>query len=412
MLSDQLVVERIRRDFPIFSRLENGKPLIYLDSAATSQRPIQVINAVVEFYEKINSNVHRGLYTMSEEATEAYEAARANVSSFVGCKPEELVFTRNATEALNLVAFSWGRANIKQGDTILITQMEHHSNIIPWQILSAEKKAHLEYIRITDDGLLDPVSVEEGLGKGPKIVAITQASNVLGTINDVKAIAKKAHEAGAICLVDGAQSVPHMPINVKEIGCDFLAFSGHKMLGPMGIGGLYGEFDLLDSMPPFLTGGEMIKEVNLEGASWNDVPYKFEAGTPNVEGAIGLSAAVNYLKGIGMGWVRSHERELIARALPLMLDENGVKVYGPTNPEQRGGVISFNVEGVHAHDVAEIFDSEGITIRSGHHCAMPIMNKFGIPATARVSFYVYNYGDEINVLMNAIKKVKRVFSVG
>jgi len=412
MLSDELVVERIRQDFPIFSRLENGKPLIYLDSAATSQRPIQVINAVVEFYEKINSNVHRGLYTMSEEATEAYEAARANVSSFVGCKPEELVFTRNATEALNLVAFSWGRANIKQGDTILITEMEHHSNIIPWQILCAEKKAHLEYVRITDDGLLDPASVEEGLDKGPKIVAVTQASNVLGTINDVKAIAKKAHEAGAICLVDGAQSVPHMPINVSEMGCDFLAFSGHKMLGPMGIGGLYGKFDLLDSMPPFLTGGEMIKEVNLEGASWNDVPYKFEAGTPNVEGAIGLSAAVNYLKGIGMERVRSHERELIARALPLMLNENGVKVYGPTNPEQRGGVISFNVEGVHAHDVAEIFDSEGITIRSGHHCAMPIMNKFGIPATARVSFYVYNYNDEINVLMNAIKKVKRVFSVG
>ncbi|MFP3220018.1 MAG: cysteine desulfurase [Candidatus Marsarchaeota archaeon] len=406
------VVERIRRDFPIFSRRENGKPLVYLDSAATSQRPVQVINAVVEFYEKMNSNVHRGLYALSEEATEAYENARKSVASFLGCKPEELIFTRNATEALNLVAFSWGRANLSKGDVIVTTQMEHHSNMLPWQMLAAEKGARLEYVRITEDGLLDQASLEEKLSLNPKILALTQVSNVLGTINDVKTIAKRAHEVGAICLVDGAQSVPHMPVDVSDLGCDFLAFSGHKMLGPMGIGGLFGRYDLLDSMPPFLTGGEMIKEVSLKGASWNDVPYKFEAGTPNVEGAIGLSAAVSYLRSLGMSWVRSHEVELTAYALSLLDREAGVAVYGPREEDRRGGVISFNVSGVHAHDVAQILDSEGVTIRSGHHCAMPVMERYGIPAAARASFYVYNDEGDVDALLRGIRKVKRVFSVG
>jgi len=404
-------VQRIRRDFPILSRLENGKRLVYLDSAATSQRPVQVINAVKRFYEQMNSNVHRGLYEMSEEATQAYENARSNIASFVGAKPEELVFTRNATEALNLVAYSWGRANVKEGDVIVTTEMEHHSNFLPWKLLAAEKKAKLEVVKITNEGLLDDGSLEEKLKLGPKIVAITHASNVLGTINDAKAIARKARDAGAICVLDGAQSVPHMSVNVKEIGCDFMAFSGHKMLGPMGIGGLYGRYELLESMPPFLTGGEMIKEVHIGEVNWNDVPYKFEAGTPNVEGAIGLSEAVNYLRSLGMDWVRSHEKELTAYALSLMVKKSSVHVYGPLDVGKRGGVISFNIDGVHAHDVAQILDTEGITIRSGHHCAMPIMDRYGIPAAARASFYIYNDKDDVEALIQGIEKVKRVFMI-
>lgn len=405
-------VDEIRRDFPIFSRLERGKPLRYLDSAATSQRPLQVIRAVEEFYEMHNSNVHSGVYELSEEASAAYSGARKKVAVFLGAQPKELVFTRNATEALNLVAFSWGRANLKPGDRVLLTQMEHHSNLVPWQMLAQEKGLKLGFVRITDDGLLDEESLKDELAKKPKLFALVHASNVLGTINDVKLYGKMAHEVGSLVLVDGAQSAPHMRVDVKDMDCDFFAVSGHKMLAPLGIGALYAKEDVLSSMPPFMTGGGMIREVTEDFTTFDDIPYRFEAGTPNIGGAVGFGAAIDYLESLGMNWVRDHERRLTAYALDLISGIKGVKVYGPMDPDRRGGVISFNVEGVHAHDVAQVLDEEGVTIRSGHHCAMTIMERYGIPATARASFYVYNAEDDVDALVRGIQRVKQVFGVG
>jgi cysteine desulfurase/selenocysteine lyase len=404
-------VKKIKEDFPIFQRKINNKDLVYLDSAATSQKPIQVIKAIENFYKNYCANVHRGVYTLAEEATLAYEESRKEVARFINAKSyEEILFVRNTTEAINLVAYAWGRKNVVKGDRILITQMEHHSNIVPWQILSKEKEAKLEYIGITDEGLLDSNDFYK-IDKPLKIFAFTHASNTLGTINPVKELTKMAHEAGALVLIDGAQSVPHMPVNVREIDCDFLAFSGHKMLGPMGIGVLYAKKEILEEMEPFLTGGEMIKEVDYYYSTWNDLPWKYEAGTPNVEGGIALGEAIRYLTKIGMDKVREHEKLLVEYALDKLQEIKGLTIYGPKNSEIRGGVISFNIKDVHAHDVATILDQEGIQIRAGHHCAKLVMKRFNVPAMARASFYIYNSYEDIDRLYEGLLLVKKIFKI-
>lgn len=419
-------VKRIRNDFPIFERTFKGKRMVYLDSTATTQKPIQVIEAISEYYKKYNANVHRGIYGLSEEATDLYEKSRENISKFINSKhPESIVFVRNTTEALNLLSYSIGK-KLKKGDEIITTLMEHHSNIVPWQFLQ-EKGVILKYIDINEDGTLKVDQLQETLTKNTKIVTITHASNVLGTINDVKKIAEIVHENGSIFIVDGAQSVPHMPVDVQSIDCDFLAFSGHKMLGPMGIGVLYGKLDLLNDMDPFMGGGEMINEVHITGSTWAEVPLKFEAGTPNVEGAVGLSAAINYLKTIGMENIRDHEKYLVKYALEKIGELDDLIVYGPKNPEIRGGVISFNFKNIknervakalmdegimiHPHDVATILDLDAVMVRSGHHCAQPLMDRLGVPATSRASFYIYNDKDDIESLISALKKVRGVLKV-
>ncbi len=413
MLKYQYVldVKKIKEDFPIFQRKINGKDLVYLDSTATSQKPIQVIKAIENFYSNYCANVHRGVYTLAEEATLAYEESRKEIARFINAKSyEEILFVRNATEAINLVAYSWGRKNVSKDDRILITQMEHHSNIVPWQILCKEKGAKLDYIGITDEGLLDKKDFYK-IDKPLKLFAFTHVSNTLGTINPVKELTKMAHEAGALVLIDGAQSVPHMPVNVREINCDFLAFSGHKMLGPMGIGVLYAKREILEEMEPFLTGGEMIKEVDFHYSTWNDLPWKYEAGTPNVEGGIALGEAVRYLNAIGMDKIREHEKLLVKYALEKLQEMKGLTIYGPKNSEIRGGVISFNIEGAHAHDVASILDQEGIQIRAGHHCAKLVMKKYNVPAMARASFYIYNDYEDIDKLYDALLLVKKIFKI-
>lgn len=404
-------VEKIRQDFSIFNQKIKGMPYIYLDNTATSQRPNQVINAMNEYYHTYNATVHRVVYELGEKATDAYERAREKVAKFINASPEEVIFVRNTTEAINLVAYSWGRANIKEGDKILLTVMEHHSNIIPWQLLAREKKAHLEFIDINDDGLLKIDDFEKFMNEEIKIMGLAHISNVLGTINPVKEMVNYAHKNGALVLVDAAQSVPHMPVDVHEIDCDFLAFSGHKMLGPTGIGVLYGKKELLEVMDPFLGGGEMIKEVHLREASWNELPWKFEAGTPNIAGAIGLGAAVDYLNNIGMKNVREHEKELTEYALDKMMEIKGISIYGPKNVELRGGVISFNLGDIHPHDLASILDNEGIAIRAGHHCAQPLAERLNVVGTARASFYIYNTEWEIDYLVNALEKVRKVFKL-
>jgi len=404
-------VKKIKEDFPIFQRKINNKDLVYLDSTATSQKPIQVIKAIENFYKNYCANVHRGVYTLAEEATLAYEESRKEVARFINAKSyEEILFVRNATEAINLVAYAWGRKNVEKGDRILITQMEHHSNIVPWQILSKEKEAKLEYIGITDEGLLDANDFYK-IDKPLKIFAFTHVSNTLGTINPVKELTKMAHEAGALALIDGAQSVPHMPVNVREINCDFLAFSGHKMLGPMGIGVLYAKKEILEEMEPFLTGGEMIREVDFYYSTWNDLPWKYEAGTPNVEGGIALGEAIRYLTKIGMDKIREHEKILVEYALDKLQEIKGLTIYGPKNSEIRGGVISFNIKDVHAHDVATILDQEGIQIRAGHHCAKLVMKRFDVPAMARASFYIYNCYEDIDRLYEGLMLVKKIFKI-
>jgi cysteine desulfurase/selenocysteine lyase len=411
MCADQVDPEIIKRDFPIFKRKIHGKPLIYLDNAATTQKPRQVIEAIREFYENYNANVHRGVYRLSVEATEAYENARAKVARFINAKDSEIIFTKNATEALNLVAYSWGLSNLKKGDRILLTEMEHHSNIVPWQLIAKHTGAVIDYIPFDEEGLLVKEEIDRLLNLEPKIVSITHVSNVLGTINNIKEIVEKAHKVGAITVVDAAQSVPHMPVDVKEIGCDFLAFSGHKALGPLGVGVLYGKRDLLEEMNPFLGGGDMISRVWLSGAEWNELPWKFEAGTSSVADAIGLGAAIDYLKSIGMDKVRAHEVKLTDYALKRLSEIPDIKIYGPRDLDKRGAVISFNLPGIHPHDLATILDEEGIAIRAGHHCAQPLVTKLGVAATARASFYIYNSESDIDVLVEGLYKARRIFKL-
>jgi len=403
-------IQAIRKDFPILSRKINGKPLIYFDNAATSQKPKQVIGAISDYYRQHNANVHRGIHTLAEEATKLYEEARKKVARLINARSEkEIILTRNATEAINLVAYAWGRKNIGSNDEIVTTVTEHHANLIPWQQLCREAKASLKFLDINENGLLELDKLENLLTRKTKLVAVSWVSNVLGTINPVKEIAEIAHGKGALVLIDGAQRAPHMPIDVQKEGFDFLAFTGHKMLAPMGIGVLWAREEILEEMTPFLSGGEMIKKATLEEATFNELPWKFEAGTPNVGGAIGLGAAVDYLTEIGLKNIRDHEVILTQYALESLSKIKGLKIYGPSEAEERGGVISFSVDDIHPHDLATVLDQEGIAIRSGHHCAMPLHNRLGLIATARVSFYLYNTKEEIDRLVEGVEKVKKIF---
>jgi cysteine desulfurase / selenocysteine lyase len=405
-----LNAEAVRADFPILSRRVNGKPLVYLDSAATSQKPEAVIDVMDDYYRRYNANPHRGVYAISEEATAAYEGARQRVARFINAaSPKEVIFTRNTTEAINLVRYSWGRVNVSAGDGILLTEMEHHSNLVPWQLLAAEASARLEFVCIDDEGLLQLDTLERKLD-GVRLLAISHQSNTLGTINPIKAIAEVAHRAGALVLVDGAQAVPHMPVDVQALGVDFYAFSGHKMCGPTGIGVLWARRSLLEAMPPFLGGGDMIKRVKLTEASWNDLPWKFEAGTPSVAEGIGLGAAVDYLTQFGMDAVRGHERTLVDYAMEKLQDVPGITLYGPRDPEVHGGAISFTLPNIHPHDLATLVDREGIAVRAGHHCTQPLMDRLGVAATTRASFYVYNRADEVDQLVDGIQKAQKVFA--
>jgi cysteine desulfurase/selenocysteine lyase len=404
-----LNVAAIREDFPILQQMVNGKSLVYLDSAATSQKPEVVIRALDEYYRKFNANIHRGVYYLAEEATARYEGARKKIQKFINAKSNrEIIYTRNTTESINLVAYSWGRANIQEGDEIVSTVLEHHSNIVPWQLLAKEKNAKLKFIGVDDFGVLRPEDIDTLITAKTKIVAVTMASNVAGTITPIKQIIERAHSVGAICVVDAAQAVPHMPVDVQALDCDFLAFSGHKMLGPF-VGILYGKRALLEKMEPFLGGGDMIREVHLEYSKWNDLPWKFEAGTPAIAEAIGLGVAVDYLTALGMENVRAHEREITAYALDKMSQVEGIHILGPLNPDQRGGVVAFSIPEAHPHDIAQIFDREGICVRGGHHCAMPLHEYYGIAATTRASFYVYSVPEEVDKLVETLKKVKQIF---
>ena len=410
MKSDVLDVQKIQADFPILRRKVHGKRLVYLDNAATTQKPKPVIDALVDYYSRYNSNVHRSVHTLGEEATEAFEGARRKVAAFIGAAAsEEIVFTRGTTESTNLVRFAWAEKHVGKGDTILTTRMEHHSNIVPWQMVTKKNGAKVEYVGLNPDGTLNMEEFERGLRDSPSLFAVTQCSNVLGTINDVAYLCRKASEAGARTLIDGAQSVPHMPVDVGAIGCDFLAFSAHKMLGPTGIGVLYAKRELLNEMDPFQGGGDMIKEVHLDGAIWNDVPYKFEAGTTNIADTIGFGAAVDYLSEIGMQKVRKHEVELLKYALEVLAEVRGMTIYGPITAERRGSVIAFNLADIHPHDLATILDEEGIAIRSGHHCAQPLMEWLDVPATSRASFYVYNSFDDVDALRAGLQRGLKVF---
>jgi cysteine desulfurase/selenocysteine lyase len=407
-----LDVETIRADFPILQReIRPGVPLVYLDSAATSQKPQVVIDRLSHHFEQSNANIHRGIHRLAEESTLAYEQAREKLADFIGAStPREIIFTRNATEGLNLVARSWGVANLEAGDRILLTEMEHHSNLVPWYQLADALQLEIDFAPITDEGLLDLEAYAELLKKKPRVVAFTHMSNVLGTINPVGPMAEQAHQAGALVVVDAAQSVPHVKVNVAELGVDFLAFSGHKMLGPTGIGVLYGRNELLEAMPPFLGGGEMIKRVEFGAFQANDVPHKFEAGTPPIAEAIALGAAVEYLESIGMDVVHAHEQALISYALERLEEVPGVTVYGPP-ATSKGGVAAFTFESTHPHDVAQILDESGIAVRAGHHCAMPLHTRLSLPATTRASFYLYNTPGEVDQLIEGLYRVREIFSL-
>lgn len=404
----------VRKDFPILERRVHGdKPLVYLDSAATSQKPRAVIDSISRYYELHNANVHRGVYELAEEATAAYEGARAKIAAFIGAQASsEVVFTKSCTEAINLVAYTWARANLGPGDEVLVTEMEHHSDLIPWQMACAATGATLRTWPVTDDGFLDMDAMGSLLTERTKLVCMTYMSNVLGTMPPLARIAEAAHAVGALLLVDGAQGVPHLPTDVRALGADFLAFSGHKMLGPTGSGGLWARAELLEAMPPFLGGGEMILEVWMDRAVYNDVPYKFEAGTPNIAPSIGLGAAVDYLTEIGMDQVRAHEKELTAYALKALGAIEGIRIFGPPNAADRGGVVSFWLDDVHPHDLATIVDTEGVAVRAGHHCAQPLMRRLGVPATTRASFSVYNTLEEVDVLVAAVEKSRATMSGG
>jgi len=405
-----LNVAHIRADFPILEReVRPGVQVVYLDSTATSQKPWQVIEAMDRFYRESNANIHRGIHLLAEESTAMYEAARVKIAQLINApSARQVIFTRNTTEAINLVAYSWGRANLHAGDVVILTEMEHHSNLVPWYMLAAELELRLEFIPVTPQGMLDLEKYRQLLKLSPRLVAFTHMSNVLGTVNPAAEIIHLAHLTEAIVVVDGAQSVPHFPVDVQALDLDFLAFSGHKMCGPTGIGVLYGRKSLLDAMPPFLGGGDMIKKVSLGSFTPNELPHKFEAGTPAIAEAIGFGAAVDYLQGIGLESIAAHEQEIISYALERLEEIPGVMVYGPT-AEYKGGVASFTLAGVHAHDVAQILDADGVAVRAGHHCAMPLHEKFQLNATTRASFYLYNTVEEVDKLVHAIYRVKKIF---
>lgn len=400
----------IKKDFPILNREVNGKPLTYLDNAATSQKPLSVIESISNYYMNHNANVHRGIHTLGDEATRLLYEGRRKIAAFIGSDdPDELVFVRNTTEAINLVMRSWGVDHIEKGDVILTTQMEHHSNLVPWQILVKEKGARLEYVEVDEAGELVMEDLDRKLTMKPKLMAVVQVSNFLGAINPIEEIIKKAHGVGAKVLVDAAQSTPHMKIDVSRLDVDFLAFSGHKMLGPMGIGGLFVKKALLSQMKPFLYGGGMIDEVNFEGSSFAHLPDRFDAGTPNVAGAVGLSGAVDYLEKLGMENVIAHERKLVKYALGRLSEVGGVTLFGPKETEKKGGVVAFTMEGIHAHDVAQLLDRQmGVAVRSGHHCVMPLHVKYGVPATTRASFYIYNDEHDVDTLIEGLLLVKKM----
>ncbi len=409
----EMDVNRIRQDFPILSREVHGLPLVYLDNAATSQKPRSVIQALADYYEGYNSNVHRGVHSLSMEATDRYEEARAKVARFIGAaEPESIVWTRNTTEGINLVAHTWARQNIRPGDEIVVSQIEHHSNLVPWQQVAAAQGAELRFLPMAADGSMDMGEVDSIITPRMRLLAVVHSSNSLGTIHPVKELAAKARSVGAAVLIDGAQSVPHMPVDVADLDCDFLAFSGHKMMGPTGIGALYVKRDVLEEMEPFLTGGEMVLEVSYERASWNALPMRFEAGTPNIADAIALGAAVDYLDALGMDNVRAHEVELTRYALERFQELEEIDVFGPADLDRRGGVVSFNSADVHPHDLGTVLDRQGIAIRTGHHCTMPVMRKLGLAATARASFYAYNTENEVDLLVDSIKQALRYFGDG
>ncbi|HEY4870213.1 MAG TPA: cysteine desulfurase [Candidatus Dormibacteraeota bacterium] len=410
-VSRGLDIERIRADFPILQRQIGGQPLVYLDSAATSQKPSAVLNAVDDYYRTSNANVHRGVHTLASEATDLYELARQRIARFIDAPSEGIVFVRNATEGLNLVASSFARELLSPGDRIVLTVSEHHSNLVPWQLAAERRHMELAFLDITDDGLLNLDALDELLAPPTKLVSLSHLSNVLGTINNVGEITRRAHAAGVMVCVDAAQSVPHMPVSVRQLDVDFMAFSGHKMCGPMGIGVLWARPELLERMPPFLGGGSMIGRVTLERTTWNTVPHKFEAGTPDVAGAIGLHAACDYLDAIGLDAIHAHEQSLTGHLLDVLDEVGAVTVYGPHDVAAQGGVVSFNLADVHAHDVATILDRHGIAIRAGHHCAQPLMRRLGVPATARASLYLYNTHTEIDALGAALSDVRKIFRV-
>ncbi len=401
-------VDKVRKDFPILERRIGEKRLVYLDNAATSQKPRPVLEALDEYYEAHNANIHRAVHRLAEEATAAYEASREKVASFLGA-PEArgLIFTRGTTEAINLVAYAWGRRSLREGDEVVLTEAEHHSNIVPWQLAAQATGAKLRFIPIREDGSLDMEEAERLVGPKTKMVGCIHASNVLGTINPVEELAELAHSAGALMLVDGAQSAPHMPVDLRALGCDFFACSGHKMLGPTGVGVLWGRPEILEEMDPFLGGGEMIREVHLEYSTWNELPYKFEAGTMNIAQAIGLGAAADYLGALGMENIREHEKRLGEYAYEKIREIEGITVYGPE--KNRTGLVSFTLPEVHPHDISQILDEEGIAIRSGHHCAQPLMRRLGVAATARASFYLYNTEGEVDALVGALQRSREFF---
>lgn len=399
----------VKKDFPIMERVVNGVKIVYLDSGATAQKPKQVLEAERIYYEQHNANVHRGAHTLGDEATHLLNVAREKVAGFIGASSEEVIFVRNTTEAINLVAYSWGLDNLSKGDVVLTTTLEHHSNLVPWQELARRTGAKIELVGITEEGLIDMGDYKRKLELKPKLVAFTHVSNALGTINPVKEMTKLAHKVGAVVVVDGAQAVPHMKINVVDIGCDFYAFSGHKMLGPMGIGVLYGKRELLSKMSPFMSGGGMINEVYSDHASWGELPDKFEAGTPNVAGAVGLMSAIDYLEKLEIEQVREHDKQIVEYALRALSELSQVKLLGVQNPNLRSGSVSFEYPGVHAHDVATVLDSEGVAVRAGHHCTMPLHKSMGIVASVRASFNVYTTKEDIDQLVKALEKVKKVF---
>ena len=402
--------QNIRSDFPILERNINGKKLIYLDSAATTQKPKEVLEAINKYYTGINANVHRGLHTLAEEATSAFEVTRDRVAAFIGgVKREEIIYTRDATESINIVAESWGKANIKKGDRIVITQMEHHANLVPWIMLARNTGADLQYIPIDSEGYLDLNNIHEIINSKTKLVTLTHMSNVLGTINPVEEIIALAHDRGAVALIDGAQSVPHMPVDVKAMDADFLAFSAHKMLGPTGLGILYGKEELLNNMEPVMFGGEMISLVQFDKVTWAGLPWKFEAGTPNIAAAVAFSPALEYLDRIGMNAVREHEKDLTAYALERLSNIESLRIFGPRDVEHRGGAVSFIDRDIHPHDLAQFLDSQGIAVRAGHHCAQPLARLLGVSSTARASFYIYNTKDDVDQLAAALKEARRYF---
>ena len=408
-------IDQIRNDFPILSRKINGHQLVYLDNAATTHKPRSVINSLVDFYENHNSNVHRGVHTLSMEATDKFEEAREKISSFINSQTSQsIIWTRNASESLNIISYSWGNKNIGEGDEILLSPMEHHSNLIPWQELARMKGAKIKFLSLNIDGTLDLSNIDELITQKTKLVSIVHVSNALGTINPVKELCEKAHQVGALFVLDGAQSVPHMSVDVQDIGCDFFVFSGHKMMGPTGIGVLYGKMEILEEMDPVFTGGEMVLEVTYEKASWADIPMKFEAGTPNIADSIALGTAVDYLQNIGMENIHDYEKSITSYALKKFntLESEGVTLFGPKSSDQKGAVFSFHIPNIHPHDLGTILDGMGIAVRTGHHCAMPLIKSLGVSATARASFYVYNTMKEVDTLIDGIKSAIRYFGDG